>query len=161
MASRRAPIRGQVARVLNSRELAINRGSNDGVQEGMKFAVLNPAGENIRDPETGELLGSVYRPKVGVQIVTLRDRVAIGRTYRSSRVNVGGSGGLGMAENLFRPPKYETRYETLKTEDAEWEEIDESESIVKTGDPVEEILEQEEAGEAETHVADVGDELGQ
>ena len=33
------PIKGLVARVLNTRELVINKGAADGVYQGMKFAV--------------------------------------------------------------------------------------------------------------------------
>ena len=44
-------IQGKVARILNSRELAINIGSNNGVQAGMYFDILDPKGENITDPD--------------------------------------------------------------------------------------------------------------
>src|SRR4051812_6821678 len=52
-------ITGFVARVLNSRELVINRGSEHGVELDMHFEVLAPEGEDITDPETGEPLGSI------------------------------------------------------------------------------------------------------
>jgi hypothetical protein len=152
------PIRGQVARVLNTRELAINRGFEDGVEEGMKFAVLDTTAEGIRDPETDELLGSVYRAKVRVQIVVVKERLAIARTYSKRQVNVGGTG-IGLFGDALRPPKWETRYETLKAEDAAWEQLSEDRSIVKTGDPVEQLVKQEDVDEAESHAADVGEDL--
>ena len=59
---------------------------------GMRFAVLDPAGENVQDPDTGEILGSVQRPKVQVEITQVSDKIAVARTYRSYGVNVGGDG---------------------------------------------------------------------
>jgi hypothetical protein len=152
------PIRGQVARVLNTRELAINRGSEHGVQEGMKFAVLDTAAEGIEDPETGDVLGSVYRAKIRVVVVIVKERLAIARTYGTRRVNVGGTGFGGFGD-AFRPPQWETRHETLKAEDAAWEELSESRSIVKTGDPVEQIVKHKDDDGAESHAANVGEDL--
>lgn len=152
------PIRGQVARVLNIRELAINRGSDDGVVEGMKFAILDTAAEGIKDPETGEVLGSVYRTKVRVKVVAVKERLSIARTYVTRRVNVGGMG-LGAFSETFKPAKWETRYETLKAEDAAWEALSEERSIVKTGDPVEQILKEEDEDASDARAANVGEDL--
>lgn len=152
------PIRGQVARVLNTRELAINRGSLHGVYEGMKFAVLDTTAEGIEDPETGEVLGSVFRTKVRVKAVIVKERLTIARTYVAQRINVGGAGYGGFSD-IFKPPKWETRYETLKAEDAAWEELSEARSIVKTGDPVEQIVENQEEDAAESRAANVGEDL--
>ena len=58
------PIRGKVARVLNEREIAINIGTAHGVTVGMYFDVIDPHYENIKDPDTNEVLGSLGRPKV-------------------------------------------------------------------------------------------------
>jgi len=47
------------------------------------------------------------------------------------------------ASNLakqFEPPRIQKRYETLKTDESTWEDLDESKSFVKTGDPVREII---------------------
>ena len=129
-------ITGAVAQILNSRELVLNRGSEHGVTNGMTFEVLAPEAENIRDPETGETLGSVDRPKVAVRIVHVEPRLAVARTFRSRRRNVGGSSALGLFDKMLQPPKYVTEYDTLKTSQRTWEDLDESESFVKIGDPV-------------------------
>jgi hypothetical protein len=153
------PIRGQVARVLNTRELAINRGSADGVTEGMRFAVLDTAAEGIRDPETGEDIGSVYRTKVRVEVVVVKDRFSIARTYGKRRVNVGGSG-IGTLGDAFKPPRWETRFETLKASEAAWEELSEERSLVKTGDPIEEIVQRGDEGEdSDGRAANPGEDL--
>lgn len=135
----RPPIEGRVARILNLRELAINRGTQDGVTQGMIFDVLDPKFEDITDPETGDVLGSVYRPKVQVRVFAVEERLALARTFKSKRVNLGGTG-LGGLARAFEPPKWVERHETLKTNESTWQDLDESESIVKTGDPVVEAL---------------------
>jgi hypothetical protein len=135
------PIVGAVAKILTARELVINRGREHGVKVGMKFQVLDPKGEDISDPETDETLGSIDRPKVSVEITAVEEKLSVARTFHSRKVNVGGIyGGLSGLARQFEPPRYETRYDTLKTDESTWEDLDESESFVKTGDPVREIV---------------------
>lgn len=154
------PIRGKVARVLNSREVAINIGSEQGVIEGMYFDIMDPKGEDIRDPDTGEVLGSLERPKARVQVVRVQPRLSVASTYRKSKVNLGGGGGEGLglsgAYSLARqlmPPNWITKFETFKTTEKTWEDLDEKESYVKTGDPVVQVMsdvkvEESDAGSA-------------
>ena len=138
------PIRGKVARILTSRELVINVGTREGVTVGMYFDVMDPRGEDVTDPDTHEVLGSVPRPKVRVQVTTVQERLAVASTFKKTQVNVGGRGtgfavGAGIAE-LLTPPKWVTKYETLKTHEKTWEDLDEEESFVKTGDPVVQVI---------------------
>ena len=134
MNSAAQPIRGKVARVLNSREVAINKGSDDGVKIGMIFKILSTKGSEIEDPDTGEPLGSVDLVKTSVKVTMVHERIAVASTYRSHRVNVGGHGfGFG---GMFEPPKWETRFETLRIDDAAIKDLDEEDAIVHTGDPV-------------------------
>ena len=128
------PIHGKVARVLNSREVALNIGSNDGVEVGMIFKILSTKGSDIRDPDSGELLGSVDVVKTSVKVTIVQERVAVASTYRTYKVNVGGAA-LGLSR-WFEPPKWETRFETLKIDEADTEELDEEDAIVHAGDPV-------------------------
>jgi hypothetical protein len=154
--SSREFIRGSVAKILNSRELIINRGKEHGVALDMVFAVLDPKAENVKDPETGEMLGSIYRPKVKVKVVRVDDRLSLARTYRKSVINVGGRGDavLGFAR-MFEPPRLVTRYETFKTDEADWEDITEAQSIVKVGDPVEEVPPAQREDEEEEEEVDL------
>lgn len=136
------PIRGKVARMLSARQLAMNIGERDGVALGMRFDVLDQKGEDIEDPDTGEVLGSLHRPKVRLRVVQVEDRISVGETFRSHRVNVGGMGldfGTTLARALM-PPQWVERHETLKTTETTWQDLDESESFVKTGDPVIQVL---------------------
>jgi hypothetical protein len=135
------PIRGHVAKILNSRDLVINRGASDGVHVGMRFAVLDPNAENIKDPETGELLGSIDRTKIEVEVFSVDDRLSLAHTFKKVTKNVGGTGmAISGLSRALQPPKYVTRYETLKTDEKTWESISESESFVKTGDPVRQVV---------------------
>jgi hypothetical protein len=137
----RVPIEGAVAKILTARELVINRGDIEGVKVGMKFQVLDPKAENIKDPETGKTLGSIERPKVEVEVTRVAEHLSIAQTFHASSVNVGGAGlGVSSLMRQFEPPKYDTVYETLKTNEATWEDLDESKSFVKIGDPVREII---------------------
>ena len=142
------PIRGKVARVLNSREVAINIGSKDGVEVAMIFNILSPIGSDIKDPDTGELLGSVELPKASVKVTGVHERVSVATTYRTRKTNVGGSGS-SFARALFEPPRWETRVETLKIAEASREELDEKDTYVKTGDPVVQDLEVSQTDESD------------
>jgi hypothetical protein len=128
-------IEGQVAEVLNARDLVINRGEENGVEEGMVFEILAPHGQDIRDPETDEVLGSVGRPKVVVKVVEVEPKLAVARTFKSRRRNVGGTDLNQQWRRLFEPPRYVTEYDTLKTSERTWEDLSEEESFVKRGDP--------------------------
>lgn len=136
------PIEGKVARILSTRELVINKGASDGVKLGMRFAILDTTGEGIMDPDTREILGSIRRTKVEVEITQLDSRLAVARTFHHRTVNVGGTGGMsgvGALAGMFTPPKYVTRYDTFKLSDAKWEPLSEKDSVVEVGDPVVEI----------------------
>ena len=132
------PIRGKVARVLNDREVAINRGSTDGVELGMKFAILSDDSQEIIDPDTQESLGRIENRKVRVRVASVYERMAVAETFDTRRVNIGGNGiGIG----VFTPPKWVDRYETLKRGDSNVNALSEFESYVSVGDTVSQIIE--------------------
>ena len=137
-------IRGKVARILNSREIAINIGRADGVSSEMYFDIMDQKHQDIEDPDTGVVLGSIERPKVRVRITSVQERMSVASTYRKKTINVGGTSGLGtFSEGLTKalmPPKWVTRYETLKTEEKTWEDLAEKESFVNIGDPVVQVF---------------------
>ena len=85
-------IRGKIARVLNSREVALNIGSANGVSVGMYFDVMDPTGEDITDPDTEEILGSIERSRVRVKVIHVQERLSIASMYKTKRINVGGHG---------------------------------------------------------------------
>jgi len=127
------PIRGKVARILNTREVVINRGTKDGVRRGMTFAILDPNMSDVVDPETGEVLGTIERPKVHVRAVEVEEKLTVAKTYRFHYE--GGTIFTGVA-GLFEPRR--KVYDSLEMDDDTWSELDEDDSYVKVGDPVKE-----------------------
>lgn len=153
------PIRGKVARVLNEREIAINIGTVHGVDVGMYFDVMDAQGENIKDPDTDEVLGSIERPRVRVRITHVQDKLAVAATYTSKQINIGGVAlypalGYGPIARALMPPNWVTKYESLKKSSNTPDMLDEDNSSVKTGDPVVQVLGVDEADK-------IGDRIGQ
>ena len=151
--SMRSRLEGKVARVLNSREIVINLGLNNGIKPGMLFDVVDPKGEEIVDPETKEILGSLERPKVRVKVIAVHPKMSVASTYKTREINVGGSGKSGifaveqatsiLVHDLL-PPKWIKEIETLKTTEKTWEDLDSKDSYVKIGDPVVEVTDPDE-----------------
>ena len=75
-------IEGRVAKVLNRRELVINRGSENGVEEGMKFGVIEES-EEVLDPETNSSIGTIRRVKIRVKVAHVQPQLAVARTYET------------------------------------------------------------------------------
>ena len=139
------PIRGKVARVLNEREIAINRGTANGVTIGMYFDVMDVHNENIIDPDTDEVLGPIERSKVRVEVTHVQEKLSVAKTYRGKQVNIGGSGGLGSLGPFARalmPSEWITKYETLKKTGETVSELDEENSYVNIGDLVVQVIEE-------------------
>lgn len=141
------PIRGKVARLLNAREIVINKGTTDGVVVGMYFDVMDVNEADIVDPDTGESLGSIERSKISVKIIHVQEKLSVAATYRSERVNLGGSGvdleaaiGLGPVARALMPPKWVTKYETFEIRGDSLTPFEEKNSLVKIGDPVVQII---------------------
>lgn len=129
--SETARIRGKVAAILSRRELVLNVGEEAGVTEGMRFVILNSKGVDVKDPDTGDVLGSVEVPKTLVKIVRVDGpRLSVGRTFRT----IAGSPGLFSATSMLagRPD----RKETLEIEEGSSlkAELPDYQSYVKPGD---------------------------
>ena len=112
-------IRGKVARVLNKYEIAINVGTAHGVAVDMYFDVIDAHELNIKDPDTGEVLGSIERSKIRVKIIYAQEKLSVAAAppYLSAKEVASGryrfSGRLGpFAESLISPePKGSTEKE--------------------------------------------------
>lgn len=137
-------ITGKVIRILNDREVVLNRGSLNGIQEHDYIGVVDPETENMKDPDTGEDLGSVRRYKVALRVSQVSDRLAIAATYKTKQVNVGGSSdfGLGMLASITTPPKLVTQVERLRLDERAAKPIGPSDSRVQEGDLFEVITEE-------------------
>ena len=73
----------KVAQILSRTDLVFNKGKEDGIEVGMKFAVLAPIKHEINDPDTGDLLGTVDIAKTVLKVVRVENKLAIARTFRS------------------------------------------------------------------------------
>ena len=118
------PIHGKVAQILDSRQLVLNVGSSHDVAVDMVFKVINPKGEQIRDPDTNQLLGSVESTKILVRVVEVHDKLSVATTTGVNPLIVSAS--LGPFARALMPPRWVDKYETLSTNLSE----------VKIGDPV-------------------------
>jgi len=129
---------GQVAAILNDRELVINIGEEAGVKTGMRFKVLDKP-KLVKDPSTKEELGTVTREKIRVKVTEVHPKLSVARSYQTYEVNVGGRGFSFAMGDMYTPPKYVTRVKTLRFKDSglDYGPLDESGSFVKLGDPVE------------------------
>ena len=145
------PIRGKVARVLNGQEIVINAGSVDGVTVGMDFNVLDTNGEDVRDPDTNEVLGSIERPKVRVRVVHAQERLAVATSPASKGVKPDILADLvdsaiptlgPVARSLIVTPRkpYASSQKTAETAHA----LDNKDTGVKIGDPVVQVIKETE-----------------
>lgn len=136
MAASIEPIRGKIAQIISSREVALNIGKNRNVQVGMLFDIAVPGNLEIRDPETREVLGSLQpKAKARVRVVSVADKFAVAATYRPESVNpLRLRGDVGF---LFGT---QTRTETLKTREALNENFSQEGGYVTIGDPVVQVI---------------------
>ena len=135
-------IRGKVASLLNSREIAINRGYADGIREGMYFDVMSLDSGEIKDPETNKVLGSIVRTKVRVRVTEVQEKLAVASTYE--RATVDSPASFGPYARALMPTSWINKYgiETLRKSDLfSPVDIDGDDSDVKVGDTVVQVIE--------------------
>ncbi len=126
---------GKVAQVLNERELVINIGRQDSVKAGDRFKVLSAASLDVRDPDTGEVLGSIEREKVRVKASQVFDNMTVCKTYRTHWIGNYDLSPLEQTVASFMPRTKVT--DTLRADRNDLpRELTLEESIVKIGDPV-------------------------
>ena len=107
-------IEGKVAAIINSRELVINRGAVAGVQEGMKFKVMDHLLE-ITDPESNETLGSLEREKVRVKVSEVHPKFSIAMTYETYEVSEPSLTGIFASHRVTRVRTLQTRGGTVQS----------------------------------------------
>ena len=138
-------IRGKVARVLNEREIAINIGASHGVDVGMYFDVMDVGEAAIVDPDTEEVLGSIERPKVRVQVRHAQEKLSIATILHAKGSSIDTLTALTsmilptlgtIAASLIVPTLLETGERSSKGRKT---------NSVNIGDPVLQVLETDEA----------------
>jgi hypothetical protein len=76
-------IEGKVAQILSERCVILNVGTAHGVKPGTVFIVL-ARGEEVRDPDSGAVLGRWELPKGMVRVTHAQERLATCEAYRPS-----------------------------------------------------------------------------
>ena len=82
-------ISGKVARILSEKLVVINVGADAGVTLGMPFVVL-ALGEEVTDPESGDVLGRWEAPKGYVRAVHVQERMTTCEGFAPDRPAAGG-----------------------------------------------------------------------
>ncbi len=67
-------IEGKVARILDEYSIVINVGRNNGVVNGMVFAVFVQSNEEVKDPDSGEVLGKLENIKEHIFVAHVQDK---------------------------------------------------------------------------------------
>lgn len=69
----------KVVKIINSKQIVINAGTDDGVTEGQLFRIVSPDknAESVIDPDTGENLGTLNLVKAKVVITTAYSKMSI------------------------------------------------------------------------------------
>lgn len=67
-------IEGKVAKIIDEYSVVINIGRNSGVVDGMVFAIFVQGDEEIKDPDSGEVLGKLENIKEHVIVSHVQDR---------------------------------------------------------------------------------------
>lgn len=154
--SKRRTVKGRIIRILDTRTVIINLGTNDGIGHDCVFRVVGGP-EAVVDPVTDEELGSVNVVKTKVKAAQVYDRFAIATTRWHERVST-----VVSALSAFSEPRMVDHGE-LRVHSAElqpWK--GESEVPVRVGDVVEADIEiaadEEENAEAPKERAHGGGE---
>lgn len=132
-------IEGKVAKILNARELVINQGSKHGIEAGMRFKVVEES-EEIVDPDTLEILGTISREKIRVKVADAQPRFAIARTYQTYEVQEPNAGMFAFKSRRGDRFNTVTKVRTLAIDLGDIRApYDESKGFVAVGDKVVQI----------------------
>ncbi len=131
-------MQGKVAAFVSEHEVAITLGRRDGVRPGMKFAILSA--DEVKDPDTGEVIGMLEREKARVQVVDVQDRMAVCSTYAEvPRSRVGATSFEDALEALLEPRAASSARSTVARFRARYPSLKPSGDYVRVGDRVQQI----------------------
>ena len=138
------PIKARIAEVIDNQTVAISAGATSGVKNGMRFKIFSEKKIDVLDPVSNEKLGELDIEKLRVQVTTLYDKFCLAETYEYETINVGGNySGTSFAtlNKLFEEPKLIKKRKTFDIDENEKRPINKTESIVRVGDRVEQLVE--------------------
>lgn len=127
--------RGKVAAILTKRELVLNLGTADAIEVGMKFVILNSHGIDVKDPETGMVLGTVEVPKTVVKVVRIDgEHLSVARTFRTIAGTVGPLGGIAAMQMAMAGTPSRTETLDIREGSSLKAELSPEDSFIKPGD---------------------------
>lgn len=65
-----------VVEVVDDYQVVINKGSEDGIEEGQRFLIYELSEEKIKDPETGENLGKLEYVKGKGKVIHVQEKMS-------------------------------------------------------------------------------------
>ena len=139
------PITGSVAEVLDSYQIVVNRGADDGVTDTMKFRVFATRG--ITDPDRERRLETLEIDKATVTPKEIYEKMTLMETTTES-YDIPPSQIMSSLPNF--PVASGTKQEKLKTDD----DVEDDVKIVRTGDSVKQVLDTDSSNAAGEPVAE-------
>ena len=128
------PIRGKIASIVTKKSVIINRGTQDGVEEGMLFAVQLEIGR-VEDPDDpANIMEGLSFPKARIEVTTVYDRMS----YCEIKATGYEGGGEALSKMFGGKAKYPA-VNSLLIADHDWS--------LSRGDPVSEVVPDDEIDE--------------
>lgn len=78
-------IEGKIAEIIDTTTVVINRGYEHDVEEGMRFIIYEP-GNEIKDPDTGDSLGTFEYVKAKVEATNVNEKFSTAETYETDTI---------------------------------------------------------------------------
>lgn len=83
-----------VLKLVTDTELLLNVGTGENVNVGDVYAILDPATQNVRDPLTGNVVGTIDRVVVHVTVTRVSDGMSLAKLYGRRNTGLTGAAGL-------------------------------------------------------------------
>jgi len=132
-----SPITAKISSILSEYAVVLSAGANKGIKEDMRFEVLAPAIQ-VKDPESGEELGTLNYVKARVKVVRVTEKYSIAESYET------------ITRDIFPFPSYMTTQTVTKKLPLPSTAIPSIEKEVKVGDQVRQIVEEEKTEKPKT-----------
>lgn len=77
----------KIIKIMDEYTVIINSGSNDGVQPGDRFQILDTKGNAVKDPDTGETLGYLDLIKDTVKVTEVQEKICFCSSLEAVGIN--------------------------------------------------------------------------
>lgn len=67
----------KVAKIISTKQIVINAGKKNGIKVGDELEIVGQIGDPVKDPDTGEVLGTLDNLKGRVTVTTVYENMAI------------------------------------------------------------------------------------